>query len=78
MNSSRLCRDHLAKDSQDDSQPMCKVSNVYNAMSSSKGVSNDLAVSGGAGSKIERSSTKTSASTQLFPRAGQAPTICLS
>ena len=25
MNSSKICRDHLAKDSQDDSQSMCKV-----------------------------------------------------
>ena len=32
MDSSRICRDHLAEDSQDDSQSKCKVSKIYNVV----------------------------------------------
>ena len=32
MDSSRICRDHLAEDSQDDSQSKCQVSKIYNVV----------------------------------------------
>ena len=32
IDSSRICRDHLAEDSQDDSQSKCQVSKIYNVV----------------------------------------------